>query len=150
MTAANPAPWPKLGAIAVLLDAGRVLLVQRSKDPDAGLWGFPGGHVMAGETALDAALRELREETGVQARARGYLTNLDIIRHDAAGQLQYHFLLAAVLCDYLGGDPVAGDDAADAAWVPLDQISAYPTSANVARIIALAQGYSTTATIGPI
>jgi 8-oxo-dGTP diphosphatase len=150
MTGSIPQNLPKLGAIAVVMHAGRVLLVQRRKDPDAGLWGFPGGHVMAGETALAGAVRELAEETGVVARATGYLTNLDIIRHDDNGQLAFHFLLAVVMCDYISGDPVAADDAADAAWVSLDALDVLPTSANVARIVALAQRYSTTPTIGPI
>ena len=52
------------GAIVVLLHEGRVLLVQRGKAPDLGLWGFPGGHVEPGESAEAAALRELHEETG--------------------------------------------------------------------------------------
>ncbi len=59
--------FPRLGAIAVLVRDDRALLVQRGKMPDAGLWGFPGGHVEPGETALAAAVRELREETGVRA-----------------------------------------------------------------------------------
>ena len=55
-TTARPA-LPRLGAIAVVLHQGKVLLVRRKNPPDAGLWGFPGGHVDAGETALDAAAR---------------------------------------------------------------------------------------------
>ncbi|MBR2656238.1 MAG: NUDIX hydrolase [Loktanella sp.] len=139
---------PRLGAIAVVLHQDRVLLVQRKKAPDAGLWGFPGGHVEAGETALAAAARELAEETGVIATPLRYLTNLDIIRHDPAGALQFHFLLAVVLCDYVSGTPVAADDVSDAGWFGTDDRANLPTSANVSDIIALA--YSTTPTIGPI
>ena len=64
---------PKLGAIAVVVRNDHVLLARRGKEPDAGLWGFPGGHVELGETALQAAVRELREETGVEAHPLGYL-----------------------------------------------------------------------------
>ncbi|MBQ2262514.1 MAG: NUDIX hydrolase [Loktanella sp.] len=139
--------FPKLAAIAVLRHGGRVLLVRRRNPPDAGRWGFPGGHVEAGETAMAAALRELAEETGVQGRAQGYLTNLDIIQHDAAGQLQFHFLLAVVLCDYVSGTPVAADDVSDADWFSPDEIRGLDVSADVERIARLA--YSTTPTIGP-
>ena len=139
--------FPKLAAIAVLQHQGRVLLAQRKNPPDAGRWGFPGGHVAAGETALAAAVRELAEETGILAQARGYLTNLDIIAHDAAGQLQYHFLLAVVLCDYISGTPVAADDVSAAGWFGMDELAGLDCSADVARIAALA--YSTTPTIGP-
>ena len=48
---------PRLAAIAVVMHEGKVLLAQRKNDPDAGLWGFPGGHVDFGETAMDAAAR---------------------------------------------------------------------------------------------
>lgn len=118
------AHWPRLAALAVLIRGGhhpdrlQVLLVRRRNPPDAGLWGFPGGHVEAGETALDAAARELIEETGVTARPLRYIDNVDVIDRAGDGRLLHHFLLAAVLCEHLAGDPVAGDDALDAAWVP--------------------------------
>lgn len=105
---------PKLGAIAVVIKDGQVLLVQRRNPPNAGQWGFPGGHVELGETALDAAARELHEETGVTATPLRYLTNVDVITEG------YHYLLAVVLCDYVGGVPVADDDAVDAQWVQIE------------------------------
>ena len=113
---------PTLAALAVVIRDDHVLLVQRRNEPDAGLWGFPGGHVDLGETALDAAVRELAEETGVRARALRYLTNIDVIVHGPDGTLRHHFLLAAVLCAYLEGDPVAADDALAAEWVPVQVV----------------------------
>ncbi len=56
---------PVLGVIAVVLRGDQVLLVQRGKAPDRGLWAYPGGAVNWGEPVARAALRELREETGV-------------------------------------------------------------------------------------
>lgn len=113
---------PKLAALAVLIREERVLLVRRKNEPDAGMWGFPGGHVDLGETALDAAARELREETGVVGRPLRYLTNIDVIIHDEDGGLKFHFLLAAVLCDYLSGDPLADDDVSDAKWQNIEDV----------------------------
>ena len=131
---------PRLGAIAVLVDGGKVLLTQRGKAPDKGLWGFPGGHVEPGETALEAARRELREETGMEARPVEYLTNVDVIRRDAAGRVTVHYLLAAVLCADPVGTPRADDDAQDAAWFPVEQVrrGALPMSARVAEVMELA------------
>ncbi|WP_170469112.1 NUDIX hydrolase [Ruegeria arenilitoris] len=113
---------PKIGALAVVLHQDQVLLVQRSKQPDAGLWGFPGGHVEWGETVLQAAQRELLEETAVIAEPLHYLDNLDLLRRDESGETLVHYLLVGVACRYQSGTPVAGDDALDARWFPLDQI----------------------------
>ncbi|EEE38717.1 hydrolase, nudix family [Rhodobacteraceae bacterium KLH11] len=113
---------PKIGALAVVLHEGQTLLVQRSKQPDLGLWGFPGGHVEWGETVLEAAARELLEETGVAAEPTGYLDNLDLILRDPDGQIRAHYLLVGVACRYVSGTPVAADDAQDARWFPVEQI----------------------------
>ncbi len=107
---------PKLAALAVVIRDNHVLLVKRRNEPDAGLWGFPGGHVDLGETALEAAARELHEETGIIGRPLRYLTNVDVIEHGEDGAVRFHFLLAAVLCDYVSGDPIAQDDVSDARW----------------------------------
>ncbi len=107
---------PILGAIAVVWHQGRVILVQRKNEPNAGFWGFPGGHVELGETATEAAVRELAEETGVTARAVEYLTSLDVILRDAQGAVQRQYHLAAVLCEYQTGDPAPADDALQAQW----------------------------------
>lgn len=116
------AQTPKIGALAVVVHDERVLLVQRSKRPDAGLWGFPGGHVEWGETVLQAAQRELREETSVLAEPLMYLDNLDLLKQDDKGVVQTHYLLVGVACQYHSGQPVPGDDALDARWFPITQI----------------------------
>ncbi len=130
---------PKLGAIAVVYHDARFLLVQRGKDPGRGLWGFPGGHVELGETALEAAVRELREETGVIAQADGYLTNVDVIARNLSGAVDYQYLIAAVRCSYLEGEAVAADDAADVAWVSLAQMEdgIFALSDDVLRVARL-------------
>lgn len=130
-------PTPKIGALAVVLHRGQVLLVQRSKQPDAGLWGFPGGHVEWGETVRQAAQRELLEETSVAATPTHYLDNLDLLRSDDAGQVVSHYLLVGVACRYESGAPVAGDDALDARWFPIDQIRQgnLPMSARVTDLL---------------
>ena len=133
----DQAPRPKLGAIAVVVRDGRVLLVERAKAPNAGTWGFPGGHVEWGETALEAAVRELAEETGVIAASPTYLTNLDVIAHDDHGAVQHHYLLAVVLCDYVSGEPVAADDASQARWFAPEETRALKQAPRLQDMIAL-------------
>lgn len=128
---------PKLAAIAVVHHDTRFLLVKRKNAPNAGTWGFPGGHVDLGETALAAAARELFEETGVVGTAQRYLTNIDVISRDENGAVLYHYMLAAVLCTYQSGTPVAADDAADAGWFTQDEARMLQQSPNVQDLIDL-------------
>ena len=114
---------PKLGSVAVVIHDNKVLLVQRKKQPNAGLWGFPGGHIELGETGLACAVRELQEETGVTAKPLRYVTNIDLIRHLDDGAIAFHYLLAVVECEYQAGVPVAADDAANAAWFSASQVA---------------------------
>ena len=133
---------PKVAALAVTVSEDQVLLVRRKNEPDAGLWGFPGGHVDLGETALFAAARELREETSVIGRPLQYLTNLDVIVRDEYGSIRFHFLLAAVLCEYISGVPKAADDVSKATWVAVDDVllGKLRCSEHVDDVIRLATG----------
>lgn len=121
-------------------DEDRLLLVRRVNKPDAGLWGYPGGHVELGETVAEAAIRELREETNVEARASRVLTSLDVIRRREDGVVAHHYVLIAVLCDYLAGVPEAGDDAAEADWFAFGRVLSgdLPMSRNVDTVLRLA------------
>lgn len=128
---------PRLGAIAVVRHDGRFLLVKRKKEPHAQTWGFPGGSVAPGETALAAAERELAEETGVKGKAERYLTNIDVITRDGSGEVRFHYLLAVVICAYQGGTPVAADDVSEAGWFTPAQAATLDQSPNVQDIINL-------------
>ncbi|MBW6417771.1 NUDIX hydrolase [Celeribacter sp. PS-C1] len=108
---------PKLAVLAVCERDGKFLTVQRGKAPARGSWGFPGGHVEFGETLAEAAVRELHEETGVVATAGAVIDHVELIE---AGS--YHFLLMAVRCDYVSGEPLAADDAADVDWMSLEDL----------------------------
>ena len=140
-------PAPLLGVIAILIEDGHALLVQRSKPPDTGLWGFPGGHVELGETVTQAVLRELQEETGLAAQAGPVLDVIDVIQHDASGRVAVHYALVAIAVTYVSGTPVAADDALDAKWVPIPQIDAgaLPMSNGVEELVrkALESGLQT-------
>jgi len=135
------AATPILGALAVVCHQDRVILVQRRNPPSAGMWGFPGGHVELGETAMQAAARELAEETGVTARPLEYLTNVDVLMSDDSGTVTRQYLLTAVLCEYVSGTPAPDDDALQAEWLSVDDLaaSALPLLDQVLEVARLAQ-----------
>ncbi|MBI2235600.1 MAG: NUDIX domain-containing protein [Magnetospirillum sp.] len=125
---------PLPAVLAIVPRDGRVLLVQRGRDPDRGKWGFPGGLIEPGETVPVAALRELAEETGVVAVAGPVVEVIDVVTPDAEGRARYHFRLTAVLCRWVSGDGAAGDDAAALGWFTPGEIAGLPCSRNVERL----------------
>lgn len=96
----------------------QVLLVQRSWDSDAypGVWALPGGFVDEGETALQAAHRELHEETGLMAWALTRVGRYDAPGRDPRGPVVSEAFMTVLPIRHL---PIAGDDARAALWVPL-------------------------------
>lgn len=129
---------PIPAVLAVILRGPDVLLVRRANPPDAGLWGFPGGKIEPGETLAQAAEREALEETGVTCRAGTAFAALDAF-HREDGVLRAHYVLVALPCRWLAGEPVAADDALEAAWFPLAALPG-ARSVDVDRIAALAVG----------
>ncbi len=117
---------PIPAALAVVRRGAQFLLVRRQNRPNAGLWGFPGGKIELGETVMEAAIRELREETGIEAEARDTLTSVDVIIRDETGLLQHHYLLVAIVCDYVSGEAFAADDVSEAEWFDYEAILANP------------------------
>ena len=71
--------WPRCGTSAAVFRDDRVLLIQRAKGGFKGLWSLPGGHIEPGESAKAAAVREVREETGVDADIRGIVDLHEVI-----------------------------------------------------------------------
>ena len=118
----DPGLQPIAATIAVVVRDGKLLLVRRANPPDAGHWGFPGGKIEAGEGIGCAAARELFEETGVRGEPMRVLTAVDAFDRGRTGELRQHFVLIAVLCRWMSGTPVAGDDALEAKWFRLEDL----------------------------
>jgi 8-oxo-dGTP diphosphatase len=114
---------PVASVLGVVVHDDRVLLVRRINPPDAGKWGYPGGWIDPGETMTQAAVRELFEETEVRTEARCVFNALDAFDYDDEGTLRRQFVMVAVLCTWVSGTPIAGDDAAEAAWFPIASLS---------------------------
>lgn len=132
MTRPLPAPVPCAGVVCLRGD--EVLLVRRGRPPLQGEWSLPGGRIEPGERAIDAALRELREETGIEAEITGLLDVVDGIFPDAGR----HYVLVDYAARWLSGEPVAADDAAEARFVSLGEVEAMVGWAQTRRVIRLA------------
>ncbi len=105
-----------VGAVAVADD--RLLLIRRGHGPAAGEWSVPGGRVEGGETLAEAVVREVAEETGLEAVCDDLVGWVERIGAD------HHFVILDFTVTVLEPDTlVAGDDAVEAAWVPLDQVA---------------------------
>jgi len=105
-----------VGAVAVQDDS--LLLIRRGHGPAAGLWAVPGGRVEAGETLAEAVVREVAEETGLEAMCDALIGWVERIQGD------HHLVIldfAVTVLDPL--QPTAGDDAAEVAWVQLSSVA---------------------------
>lgn len=130
MSSPLPAPVPCVGVVCLRGD--EVLLIRRGKPPREGEWSLPGGRIEPGERATEAGLRELREETGVEARITGLVDVVDGLFPEAGR----HYVLIDYAAQWLSGEPVAGDDAAEARFVALAEVEALVGWGETRRIIA--------------
>jgi len=109
---------PACAAAAIVLDGhGRVLLVRRAIEPFKGCWALPAGYQEIDETAADAAVREVREEAGLEIEVVE-LFDLLFVSADVRKPAN----LAVFVCKPLGGELCAGADALEAAWFALEEL----------------------------
>jgi len=131
-------PAARVGVGAVIIRDGQVLLVKRGREPAKGLWAIPGGAVEPGETLQAAAEREILEETGVVINAGEPIFAFDLIEKDETGALKFHYVIVDLRAEYISGEPVAADDAADARWLKprdLDSLDVVPVTLELLRKI---------------
>jgi 8-oxo-dGTP diphosphatase len=100
----------------VIVQEGRVLLVQRGREPLKGRWSIPGGLIEIGEMLHEALVREVREETGLEVEPIELVELLDRI-HREGERVRYHYVIADYLCRVVGGMLKAADDADAVRWV---------------------------------
>jgi 8-oxo-dGTP diphosphatase len=130
--------WPRPAASAAIFRDGQVLIAERGKGAMLGVWSLPGGHIEPGERAMAAALREVKEETGVEAELLGLADVHDVLIRNDSGLLTAHYVIAVYFGRWRGGEPVAGEESRDARFVPLDQLESFTMTPGAQAIIARA------------
>jgi 8-oxo-dGTP diphosphatase len=140
---------PLVGVGAVIVNAGRVVVIKRGRPPLQGEWSIPGGVVELGETVREAAAREALEETGLVVDVGGSVGTAstivsqpasgpgsvlgvfdrivwDEVGRDEAGRVRFHYVLIDVLCRVVSGELRAGADAAEARWLTREELEGFP------------------------
>lgn len=131
---ADPITTPPVPCAGVVcLKGDEVLLIRRGTSPRLGEWSLPGGRIEPGERAADAAMRELFEETGVLAELVGLI---DVV--DGFFPPDRHFVLVDYAARWISGVPTPGDDAAEAAFHPLDRIDDLVAWDETRRVVRMA------------
>ena len=113
---------PIAGVAATVFRGSEVLLVRRGNEPSMGRLGIPGGVVELGETAEEAVVREVEEETGIVVKPLRVLDVLDSIVRDNEDGIRFHYVLIEFLCEPIGGALRASSDVSDAFWAPLERL----------------------------
>ncbi|AXH89283.1 NUDIX hydrolase [Micromonospora sp. CA-248089] len=119
------APKPNSIVVAVTVfvqdELGRVLLIQRT---DNGLWALPGGAQDFGEYIAETAVRETREETGVEVEVTGMVgiyTNPNHVVEYSDGEVRQQFSIC-FRGRYVSGQPTPSDESSEVRWVARDEL----------------------------
>jgi ADP-ribose pyrophosphatase YjhB (NUDIX family) len=134
----NPRRYPRyplLGVSVALWRDASVLIARRGGPPLAGLWSLPGGLVEVGERLMDAAQRELKEETGLSGDLAGIADWHEIILRDKAGAIERHYVLAVFAGTWRSGEPVAQGDAEAVRWAKPQDLRQLQMTEGAAEII---------------
>jgi 8-oxo-dGTP diphosphatase len=110
---------------ALILEDGKILLVERGKEPLKGYWSIPGGIVETGEKLEEGIRREVLEETGLDVDPYSMFEIFERIIPDVEGRPEYHYVLIDYLCRRVSGQPIAASDASRVEWVAEQNLGQY-------------------------
>jgi ADP-ribose pyrophosphatase YjhB (NUDIX family) len=114
---------------------GKVLLVRRGNEPGRGKWSLPGGRIRFGERSEEAALREMREETGLEVRLRRVVDVVDVFWRSEMGELLEHFVIVDFEAEVIGGELRPADDALDARWFSPEELEGLEMTESTKRFL---------------
>ena len=112
---------PIVGLGVVVWKNDQVLLVRRGKAPRKNQWSIPGGAQELGETVKQGAMREVKEETGLDIKLVGLIDVVDGIFKDEFGVVGNHYTLVDLAAVWTGGEAVASSDALEIRWATISE-----------------------------
>ena len=125
---------PMVGVGVLIRRDGKYLIIRRAAEPDAGLWSVPGGLVDIGEKISDAAVREAKEETGLDVEIIDLLGVVDRIVREGS-RIKYHFIIADYLAEPREGILKPASDALDARWIDPDELPNYELTPTLIELL---------------
>ncbi|UCF45149.1 MAG: NUDIX hydrolase [Candidatus Bathyarchaeota archaeon] len=124
---------PVVGVGAIILNKDKILLEKRRNSPGKGKWCVPGGLVELGVNIEEAVIREVKEETGLDAHEPRLVDVVDHISLGERGGVRYHFVIVDYLVTVKGGKPKAASDADALKWVPFNEVEEYDLTESFRR-----------------
>ena len=132
---------PIVAVGAIVVKAGKVLLVRRGREPSRGLWSVPGGAVKAGEGLREAVGREVKEECGIDVNVGEVVEVVDRIHTDRNGRVRYHYVIIDFLASWRRGRLKAASDISGALWVDPRTMGDLPLTEGLARVVKKAVNF---------
>jgi ADP-ribose pyrophosphatase YjhB (NUDIX family) len=125
---------PILAVSLAVFREGWVLIGRRARPPLVGRFSLPGGAVEVGETLAEAALRELREEVGIEAEIIGFNRHVEPITREG-GRVKAHFVIASFVGRWLAGEPRVSEETDAVLWIEPEACGAYPTTPELTEVV---------------
>ena len=130
---------PVLAVSVAIFRDGHVLLAARGREPMKGVFTLPGGVVELGETLSEAALREVREETGLTVRLAGFVTHQEVLHVGAGGRTERHYVICVFAAQWDGGEPTITEEASEYRWADPGTLDGLRVTDGLAAIVGAAQ-----------
>ena len=133
---------PVVGVGGVIIDRRQALLIRRGSEPLLGEWSIPGGTLEIGETLEEGVARELLEETGIKVRVLQLIevfdriyTDNDFPHNQQKRKPRFHYVIADYLCERIAGEPRAGSDVTEVAFVREEELARFHLTETATRIL---------------
>ncbi len=129
---------PFLAVSAAIIRDGRVLVARRARGPAYGIWTMPGGVVEAGETLIEALVREIAEETSMVVEPVALAGYRDVVVRDDDKRVSRHFVIMCFATRWISGEPQLNEELAEARWLKPEELANLNTTEGLAEIVAAA------------